>query len=749
MRRSLGFILITVSWLSSNLGQEPPATDDASANPTRTVADESPSITELIQKIRPSVVTIRVNGRDGNELAMGTGFVIDASGLIATNLHVISEGRPFTVELPDGRQLPVISVESTDRAGDLAIVRVDVGSEPPRALPLLEQATSQGTRVLAFGNPLGFRDSVVSGIVSAVREIDDRELIQLAMPVQPGNSGGPLVDLDGNVRGIINMKSAIDDNLGFAIPISQLMPIRDRTNPVSYERWVTLGTMDPETWQTLFGATWQQRGGIITARGLGSAFGGRSLCLARSEDVELPIEIAVDVRYDDDSGAAGLAFHADGQDRHYGFYPSNGRMRLTCFKGPSVYTWEVLEDVATPYYLPERWNRIRVRIETDRLQCFVNEHLVIESNDQQLTGGQVGLVKFRNTQPRFKRFQIGNDLAAEQLSEDTSELLRQVLSESMPMETADSEVKRKLGQASDAVSLELEKQAVALEEKAKQMRRLAVDVTLAPILQQLEQILGEATESEEKLLRGALMIAKLDNHDIDIDAYVNRVDRMAEEIKQDLAEDADPITRRNALNQYLFEENGFHGGRAEYYHPANSHLDRVIDDREGLPITLSILYMELGRRVGIDVQGIGLPGHFVTRHVIDENNQQLIDVFDRGLLLSDQDAVKMVRQYAGRAIREEDLRSQTVVEILARVVNNLLGIASRQADLEAVRRYCEALVAIEPDSAESRIMRSQARAMTQRKAEAVEDLDWLIERIPPGINRNQAIDLRNSLIERE
>ncbi len=314
------------------------------------------------------MVTIRVNGRDGDELAMGTGFVIDADGLIATNLHVIGEGRPFTMELPDGRKLPVVSVDSTDRAGDLAIIRVDVQSKPLKALTISEDVITQGTQVLAFGNPLGLRDSVVSGIVSAVRDVEGREMIQLAMPVQPGNSGGPLVDMDGNVRGIINMKSAIDDNLGFAIPIAQLSPVRDRKNPVAYDRWVTLGTIDPESWTTLFGATWQQRGGIISARGQGSGFGGRSLCLAKNlsekgsdplrrdqeaksidsppkgqtpfrigskpTETSLPIEVAVDVRFDDDSGAAGLAFHADGQDRHYGFYPSNGRMRLTCFQGP-------------------------------------------------------------------------------------------------------------------------------------------------------------------------------------------------------------------------------------------------------------------------------------------------------------------------------------------------------------------------------------------------------------------------------
>ena len=161
-----------------------PAEDSAKSN-------EPLAVTQLIEQIRPSVVTIRVNGRDGSELAMGTGFVIDREGLIVTNLHVIPEGRSFSIETPDGRDLKVVSIESTDRAGDLAIIRVQTPTPPLAALPLAEEPIAQGTRVLAFGNPLGLRDSVVTGIVSAVREVEGREMIQLAMPTQPGNSGGP------------------------------------------------------------------------------------------------------------------------------------------------------------------------------------------------------------------------------------------------------------------------------------------------------------------------------------------------------------------------------------------------------------------------------------------------------------------------------------------------------------------------------------------------------------------------------
>ncbi len=216
-----------------------------------------------------------------------------------------------------------------------------------------------------------------------------------------------------------------------------------------------------------------------------------------------------------------------------------------------------------------------------------------------------------------------------------------------------------------------------------------------------------------------------------------------------MPENADATTRRDALHKYLFEENGFHGGRAEYYHRANSHLNRVIDDREGLPITLSILYMELGRRLDLKIEGIGLPGHFVVKHVVDEDQQQLIDVFDRGTLLSREDAEGIVANSARRAMVDEDLRAQTVVEILSRVLNNLIGVANGNQDVESINRYCEALVAIDPESVESRMMRAQIRALSDRTPAAIEDLDWLIEHDPPGLNRAQAQQLRDAIFERQ
>lgn len=715
--------------------------------PVRVHAQES-SHQSIIAKIQPSVVTIRVQGRDGDELGIGTGFVIDSDGLIATNFHVINEGRAFTVQTASGQPLTVLSVQASDVSSDLALIKVDAGETDLAALEFAAaESSEQGLRVLAFGNPLGLRNSVVEGIISARREVEGQELLQLAMPIEPGNSGGPLVDLDGRVHGIINMKSAIDDNLGFAIPIAQLITLREHPNPVSIDRWVKIGKINEDRWEVLMGANWQQRGGRIVAQGTGKGFGGRSLLLSKTELPERPFEISVMVRLDDESGAAGLSFHSDGDQQHYGFYPSAGRLRLTCFRGPSVFSWQVLQEVDSEHYLPEQWNQLKVRIEQDKILCFVNGQLVIESTDAQLSSGRVGLAKFRDTKPEFSGFRIGKDLESLALS-DAAKQSMQVL-EVSPVDLSqigDDEI-AELGKSGDLASRELKRRAIALEKQAERFRQLAEDVRRADTIEQLAQL--NQLDKERLLLTGTLLIAKLDHPDIDLDAYRQRMDEMADEIRSRLDADAAPVERRDALHKYLFDENGFHGSRSEYYHAANSHLNRVIDDREGLPITMSVLYMELGRRLGIQIEGVGLPGHFITRHVINDQEHQLVDVFERGKLLERKDAQLIVSMHAGRMMRDADLAPSTDLEILTRILNNLIGIAGRKNDGESMLRYCDAMVALNPERAPFRLMRAQLRGMTGRIRLGLDDVNRLLDEDPPGLDRDLAVRLQEALLRRQ
>ena len=167
----------------------------------------------LAKQIRDSIVVLTQFGRDDNEEGVGTGFVVSADGLIATSLHVIGEGRPVQVRLANGDELEVTEVHAWDRALDLAILRVNKTGLTP--LPIGDSSSlSQGSPVVAMGTPHGLEFSFVQGVLSARRTLENVELLQVALPIEPGNSGGPMLDLHGRVHGVITLKSLVTDNLG-------------------------------------------------------------------------------------------------------------------------------------------------------------------------------------------------------------------------------------------------------------------------------------------------------------------------------------------------------------------------------------------------------------------------------------------------------------------------------------------------------------------------------------------------------
>jgi regulator of sirC expression with transglutaminase-like and TPR domain len=734
---SLGRIAI-VLLLGAAFGSPLLLADDVEENKT----------TELLAStLRDSLVTIRVGDRNGGETGMGTGFVIDESGLIVTNMHVIREGRSFSVDLWPNKQLEVLAVEATSRADDLALIRVAPGIHKLKAIPLAEsKIVEQGAEVVAFGNPHGLRNSVVQGVVSAVRDIEAREMIQVAMPIEPGNSGGPLVDRQGQVRGIINMKSLQAENVGFAIPVGRLRELMTSLNPITIDRWVRLAGVDPIRWQPLFGAQWRERSGIIDVSGVGAGFGGRALCLYQSPVICQTFEISVQVKLDNEAGAAGLIFHADGQDQHYGFYPSNGGLRLTCFTGPTVYSWEIVQEVTSKHYLPGQWNYLKVHVEPELIRCFVNGELAIESKHNGLTSGKVGLAKFRDTQAEFRQFRLAERIEDDLLNPEGQDWFKRMPDLSAIAKTNDIESARMLAATSDAASRELLRQAQLFTRQADRLKRLAEDVRLEPKLEKLSRLLD--SEEAGDLLTGTLLIAALDHPDMDIQAYMDRVDAMAAEITKQLPEAADEEQKLSALNRYLFEENGFHGSREEYYHQANNHMDRVIDDREGMPITLSILYMELGRRLNLKIEGVGLPGHFVARYRSNEDKTTMIDVFDKARRMTEDDVARILSESKLPIQTSSEISALPPLDVLTRILHNLLRSAERTSDLQSMRRYTEGLVALKKDEPEYRLMRGVARLQTGRFHAAAEDFDWLLSTRPEGIDIDRVVAIKQ-MVARE
>jgi regulator of sirC expression with transglutaminase-like and TPR domain len=713
----------------------------AATSSDQPVADKS--VEQIAEGTRKSVVVITFAGRDGKRQGLGTGFIISPDGLIATNLHVLGEARPITVQLADGKHYNVASIHASDRSADLAIVRIDA-----KGLVALDLGNSdqlkEGQAIVALGNPRGLAGSVVAGVLSARRQVEGRPMLQVALPIEPGNSGGPVLDLHGRVQGILTMKSAVTNNLGFAMPINALKPLLKKPNPIPVARWLTIGALDPADWRTVFEGHWKQRAGRITAEGLGAGFGGRTLCLWQHPLPPLPYEVAVNVRLDDESGAAGLAFLADGGDRHYGFYPSGGQLRLTRFDGPDVFSWTILKQIASPNYRPGDWNMLKVRLEKDRMLCYVNGHLIVETGDDALTGGQVGLAKFRDTRAEFKNFRVAKKITELTIAADLARRIDQAVAAAGDRGSFQPEFVDRFLKEGPAGIASLRDRARELDHQAERLRDLADLVRQRQVQKELVRIF-QTREEDIDLIEAALLVAKLDNDDLDVSAYGQEIERMVRAIRSSLARDADDRARLAALNKYLFEEQGFHGSRSDYYNRSNSYLNEVLDDREGLPITLSVLYMELARRLGVNVVGINLPGHFVVKHLPAKGEGQLVDVFDNGRVLPLAEARERVRAYTEREPEAEDLAIATKKTIMTRILANLTGLAQDEGNLKGMLRYLDTILVIAPDGANERLMRAGVRFRNGDRQGALQDVDWLLDHRPQEINLERVRELRRLL----
>lgn len=705
------------------------ATKDGTKTPndsvvTTTVATVQPkekSVQELAAIAKKSVVVVTFTGRDGQRQGLGTGFILSEDGLIATNLHVIGEARPIRVELHDGRKFDVTAVHATERAQDLAVLRIDA-----RDLPVLPLGNSdelqEGQAVVAIGNPLGLERSVVSGVLSGRREIEGRSMLQVALPIEQGNSGGPLLDMQGRVHGLLTLKSLKTENLGFAITVNSLKPLLEKPNPIPMNRWLTIGAMDPEEWTVLPGGRWRQRAGQIAVDGRGGGFGGRALCLATESTPAIPFEVAVQVKFTPGDGAAGLVFHSDGGDKHYGFYPSNGGVRLTRFDGPDFNSWAVLREIRTPALKKESWNSLRIRIEPERIICYLNGEMMMETKDVTYTSGKVGLCKFRQTDAEFKGFRIGKTLSEPVPTDELASRVSSTVDRLSADEVAVNRAAESLA-AEDANVIDLlERHARSLEGRAAQVRRLASDIHMVKTLSEFEKVIKNEPIN---LLRGALLIARLDNSELDIEGYVQEVERHARRVKGSVARDASEDDLFIALNRYLFEEQGFHGSRTDSGNRSNSYVNEVLDDREGLPITLTVVYLEIARRLGLNVVGVGMPGHFLARHEPKLGSPQLVDVFDRGRQIRPADAKAKFEDLSEAPWKESYLDAISHTATLIRILRNLFVAANEARELDRMLRYTDAILILSPDSVQDHMFRARLCYETERWQQARNEIDWL------------------------
>jgi regulator of sirC expression with transglutaminase-like and TPR domain len=191
-------------------------------------------------------------------------------------------------------------------------------------------------------------------------------------------------------------------------------------------------------------------------------------------------------------------------------------------------------------------------------------------------------------------------------------------------------------------------------------------------------------EAELRLDRAALLLGELADADpIDLDRWLAVLDDLADAAgRVRAALTGQPFADARAIGRALFDELGFRGNRDDYYDPSNSYLHEVLARRVGIPITLSVVYLEVARRRSVRVVGVGFPGHFLVR-AFDEDRSLLLDPFEGGAIVDRDDLQRLLSRSAGPDARVQPtmLAAVSKTQILTRMLVNLAGIYGQRGDL--------------------------------------------------------------------
>jgi regulator of sirC expression with transglutaminase-like and TPR domain len=260
--------------------------------------------------------------------------------------------------------------------------------------------------------------------------------------------------------------------------------------------------------------------------------------------------------------------------------------------------------------------------------------------------------------------------------------------------------------------------------------------------------------ADVSLVEATLEIARQEYPGLDVPACQAQLERLEQAARR-----ADPgpgFTTRDrleALNRVLFEEAGFHGDSSVATDPRGSYLNEVLARRCGLPILLSVIYLEIGRRIGLRLEGVGMPAHFIVRLMGDEP-PVFIDPFHRGDILTEDGCGELLRRVSGGRIQmqPEYLRPWSTPRILERILRNLKAIYVQGQDYHRARRIIDLILVLRPGAVEEMRDRGMLAYHSLLFEQAVEDLESYLERMPRAADatgiRTQLQSLRRLLPSR-
>ena len=259
--------------------------------------------------------------------------------------------------------------------------------------------------------------------------------------------------------------------------------------------------------------------------------------------------------------------------------------------------------------------------------------------------------------------------------------------------------------------------------------------SVALLGERFREIVARADENIN-LAEAALLIAADEYPDLNVSRYLAQLEDMAAALKERLPPDATAAQTIVALNHFLFEEKGFRGNPADYYDPRNSFVSDVLQRKRGNPVALAVVYMEVGRRVGLPLDGIVFPGHFLVKCRLEEG-MAILDPYTGGssLDIADlQQRIKLLRDgiEPPKAVVVAMLTSASKKEILVRILRNLKEIHSRRKDWQKALHAIDRIISIMPGAAEEYRDRGMMYLRLECARAALFDLQAYVKMMPDG-----------------
>jgi len=218
------------------------------------------------------------------------------------------------------------------------------------------------------------------------------------------------------------------------------------------------------------------------------------------------------------------------------------------------------------------------------------------------------------------------------------------------------------------------------------------------LIRQHFQEMMQRPDAEIDLARTALLVAAENDPSLDVDAEMARLETWARELGRRIEPEWNSLQRLARLRTFMYEDLGFKGDVRGYYSPANSLLHSVMTRRLGIPLTLSILFMEIGWRIGVPFEGVGFPGHFLVR-LTGEPGDLLLDPYDHGASVHEEDCRRMIELTTGGTVPYDPsmIRSLGKRDMIARLLFNLKVACLKAGDDKGALSAVERLLLLHPD----------------------------------------------------